>query len=364
MTRTRNFIMASIVLLTAGVLTGAAAFYFLRPVSYVSLDVNPGVEFKTNRLNRIVSMTGANDDAKELLKDYNPKGKKLDTVVDQVVNRMVNGGYIAGDKKNDILITCRNDADSQKALKLVKKQVSTALSEHQMKADILTQNIALDKSSTEDAYKHNISAGKMAVITKLLAQDASLNADDLATTRISELITYAEQHQLALELEDDAKEDAADALKDAKEKEEDAKEDAADALKDAKEKEEDAKEKAADIVKDAKEKEEDAKEDAADALKDAKEKEEDAKEKAADALKDAKEKEEDAKEKAADALKDAKEKEEDAKEKAADALKDAKEKEEDAKEKAADAVKDAKEKEEDAKEKAADALKDAKEKEE
>ncbi|MEG0115565.1 MAG: hypothetical protein RSA00_03990, partial [Hydrogenoanaerobacterium sp.] len=213
MTRTRNFIMASIVLLTAGVLTGAAAFYFLRPVSYVSLDVNPGVEFKTNRLNRVVSMTGANDDAKELLKDYNPKGKKLDTVVDQVVNRMVNGGYIAGDKKNDILITCRNDADSQKALKLVKEQVSTALSEHQMKADILTQNIALDKSSTEDASKHNVSAGKMAVITKLLAQDASLNADDLATTRISELITYAEQHQLALELEEDAKEDAADALK-------------------------------------------------------------------------------------------------------------------------------------------------------
>ncbi|MEF9853768.1 MAG: hypothetical protein RR787_07295, partial [Hydrogenoanaerobacterium sp.] len=290
MTRTRNFIMASIVLLTAGVLTGAAAFYFLRPVSYVSLDVNPGVEFKTNRLNRVVSMTGANDDAKELLKDYNPKGKKLDTVVDQVVNRMVNGGYIAGDKKNDILITCRNDADSQKALKLVKEQVSTALSEHQMKADILTQNIALDKSSTEDASKHNVSAGKMAVITKLLAQDASLNADDLATTRISELITYAEQHQLALDLEDDA----ADALEDAKEKEEDAKEKAADIVKDAKEKEEDAKEKAADVVKDAKEKEEDAKEDAADALKDAKEKEEDAKEDAADALKDAKEKEEDA----------------------------------------------------------------------
>ncbi|MEG2852267.1 MAG: hypothetical protein RR879_05370, partial [Hydrogenoanaerobacterium sp.] len=171
MTRTRNFIMASIVLLTAGVLTGAAAFYFLRPVSYVSLDVNPGVEFKTNRLNGVVSMTGANDDAKELLKDYNPKGKKLDTVVDQVVNRMVNGGYIAGDKKNDILITCRNDADSQKALKLVKEQVSTALSEHQMKADILTQNIALDKSSTEDATEEAEAARKDAQENEEVAQE-------------------------------------------------------------------------------------------------------------------------------------------------------------------------------------------------
>lgn len=46
--------------------------WFLAPVSYVSIDVNPSVELALNKLDRVVSATAYNKQGEELLKGMSP----------------------------------------------------------------------------------------------------------------------------------------------------------------------------------------------------------------------------------------------------------------------------------------------------
>jgi len=44
-----------------------SAFAYFTPVSYVSLDINPSIEYSVNMFDRVIDATGVNDDGTELL---------------------------------------------------------------------------------------------------------------------------------------------------------------------------------------------------------------------------------------------------------------------------------------------------------
>lgn len=242
------------------VVLGAGAFYLLSPVQYVSLDVNPSIEFKTNRMNRVVSMVGVNERGRTLLTDYQPKGQKLDVVLGQVVERMVDKGYVADTKINDILITTEKSSNSKKTLKNAGKTVQDELLKHDLSGDIIMQNIALDDATKKNAEEYEISAGKMTMIDKLMEHNSKLSATELAGIRISDLVSYAKKKNISLDsmedhletLQANGKNNAElRALEEAIDAEEDAFEDAEEQKKDAAEVAKDVAEKEAEKVKDA-----------------------------------------------------------------------------------------------------------------
>lgn len=56
----------------AGVaIIGGIVFYLFLPAQYLTLDVNPSMELQTNRLNRVVSLVGRNEDARLLYAEKN-----------------------------------------------------------------------------------------------------------------------------------------------------------------------------------------------------------------------------------------------------------------------------------------------------
>jgi len=50
-------------------------YVYTTPYTYVSLDVNPSIEYSLNRFERVLSVKGVNSDGDEILKEINPSSK-------------------------------------------------------------------------------------------------------------------------------------------------------------------------------------------------------------------------------------------------------------------------------------------------
>mgnify|MGYP007117143858 CR=1 FL=1 len=122
--------MAGLTLSAAALVAAGAAFYFLSPAQRIALDVNPSIELETTRLEKVSKIIPLNDDAKKLLEGYTPKDNDLDDVLEDLVDRMMEQGYLANEKKNDVLITVDDRGASQKTLDKVNKKVAQYIAEN------------------------------------------------------------------------------------------------------------------------------------------------------------------------------------------------------------------------------------------
>ena len=184
------------VFLVIGVIAGV---YFLAPSNYLSLDVNPSIEFQTNRLNNVVSINPVNEDAKKIMAGYELTDKNLEVVIKNIVDRMILNGYIAPDKDNQILITTQDKNAAPELSQDVNDILTTYLNEKQLNANLIQQSIKVSSKDIENAHENSISAGKMALIEKLIQSDSSLTLDELSKTRVSDLITLAKTKNINLD---------------------------------------------------------------------------------------------------------------------------------------------------------------------
>ena len=71
----------ALILLALGI-----GFLLTQPVSVLTVDVNPSIQLVTNRLDKVIEIKPLNDDARELLKDFEPEDKDLEDTVNDLVN--------------------------------------------------------------------------------------------------------------------------------------------------------------------------------------------------------------------------------------------------------------------------------------
>ena len=210
----RTLILAGAAVLA--VAAAALAYYLLAPSGYLSLDVNPSIEIRTNRLDQVVAVTGANEDGKALLEGYRLTDRDLDDVIEDLVDRMILQGYLGDGKTNDVLITVDDDTVSAKTLDRVNAKVEDYVAYRNLTANVLSQKIDVSDDLLETASQHHVSAGKMAVIDRLVQRDSSLSPEDFADIRISDLVSYAKEKNISLELLEDRLDDLADRTRDNK----------------------------------------------------------------------------------------------------------------------------------------------------
>ncbi|WP_418667008.1 hypothetical protein [Allofournierella sp.] len=190
--------------LVGAALTACAgcAGWLLAPSQRIDLDVNPSIELVTNRLERVVDIRAMNPDAQTLLKGYAPVDRDLEDVVEELVKRMMEQGYLGRDKANDVLITVDDSTASPQVLDQVSRAVAGALERGQLNAAVHSQTVEL-KDYDAAARQLGVSAGRMAVIDRLAQGDGSLTPADLAETRVSDLLAYAQEKGIPLELLED-----------------------------------------------------------------------------------------------------------------------------------------------------------------
>ena len=177
--------------------------------SVVSLDVNPSIELKVSRNEKVLVCTPLNEDAKAILADMSNgadlKGAKLDVAVNAIVGSLVRNGYL--DSISSAIMISVEDKNADRAQKLQQELASAVdgvLQTSEAKAAVLTQTLTQDAAREQQARENSISTGKAALVNRVLAINPALKFDALAKLSVEELKDLAEAGAPAMPIGKDA----------------------------------------------------------------------------------------------------------------------------------------------------------------
>ena len=184
---------AALVLLGAG--GGGLVYHQSYAVaSVVSLDVNPSIELRVNRNEKVLSCTALNEEAAAVLFDMGGgddlKGTKLDVAVNAIVGALVREGYM--DSISSAILISVEDKDQARAQRLQAELVASVDGVLQAQApgtDVLSQVVDQGTLRVEYGSTNNISSGKAALVNKVLAMNGAGDKafDQLAVLSVEEL---------------------------------------------------------------------------------------------------------------------------------------------------------------------------------
>ena len=182
------------------VLLGGGGIFYQQAhavASVVSLDVNPSIELKVSKSEKVLVCTPLNEDAKAILADMGDgadlKGAKLDVAVNAIVGSLVRNGYL--NSISSAIMISVEDNDTARAEKLQRELTSTVdgvLQTSEAKASVLTQTLTQDAGLEQQARENSISTGKAALVNRVLALNPTLKFDALAKLSVEELKDLAE----------------------------------------------------------------------------------------------------------------------------------------------------------------------------
>ena len=165
--------------------------------SVVSLDVNPSIELRVSRSEKVLACAPLNEDAKAILADMGGgadlKGAKLDVAVNAIVGSLVRNGYLSS-ISSAIMISVedKNTARAEKLQRELTDAVDGVLQTNDAKASVLTQTLTQDAAREQQARENSISTGKAALVNRILAINPALQFDALAKLSVEELKDLAE----------------------------------------------------------------------------------------------------------------------------------------------------------------------------
>lgn len=147
--------------------------------SVIELDVNPSIELKVNKKDKIIDCIALN----------------------AIIGSMVTNGYL-NDLSNSILISVDNN-NSEKAEKLRQKlaaKIDLILSNDEIKGSVLSQTIKPEKTEAQEfADKYKISLGKAELILDVVKNNKLLKAENLVDLSINEInvLTQGKEESLS-----------------------------------------------------------------------------------------------------------------------------------------------------------------------
>jgi hypothetical protein len=159
-------------------LTGGSALAYYTPASYVSVDINPSIEFQLNIFSRVISVTGINEDGRELLKNIKTSSN-LGQNIKAIVREAAAEGYLTANGGNAMVITVTGNGDSgdgsDKAADAkeadAKKQAEEELKETGTPGDVVVERVGYDR--VQEARKLGTTPGKLNLVQKYIASAGS-----------------------------------------------------------------------------------------------------------------------------------------------------------------------------------------------
>ena len=164
--------VAAMIILTVG------AFAYFTPVSYVSLDVNPSIEYSINLFDRVLTYKSVNDDGKEIVENLNLKNKKIAKALEETLNKIVEEGYITKDENAGVVISVSDSSKAETLVKEIMEKTEKYLAENdktgEIEVDVEVE--AVGRERVIEARKLGITPGKLNLIEKL--RDSTDDSED------------------------------------------------------------------------------------------------------------------------------------------------------------------------------------------
>lgn len=190
---------AVVILALAGVGVGAGAYYHVD--SIIALDVNPSVELKINRGERVLEANAKNGDGELILKDMDLKNTDLDVAVNAIIGSMLKNGFI-DELQNSILISVEGEngekCDSLK--QKIAQAIDSLLRSSSVDGSVLSQVVPIDDEALRKLAEENgISLGKASLIQKIIEKNPALEFEELAKMPINDLNLLSESKNASLD---------------------------------------------------------------------------------------------------------------------------------------------------------------------
>lgn len=189
---TKGLIAACLALVLVG---GGGGIVYQRAhavASVISLDVNPSIELRVNRDEKVLSCTALNEEAKEALAEMGGgtdlEGAKLEVAVNAVVGALVRHGYLDG--LSSAILVSVEDKDQARAARMeeeLRSIVSGFLQAEAPNAAVLSQNLEVNADLDRRAQESNISVGKAALVDQVLRANGTLTFQEAAALTVAEL---------------------------------------------------------------------------------------------------------------------------------------------------------------------------------
>lgn len=142
MIRNKKIGLLLVLVLLAAVAYGGVKF--VGPSYSLTMDVNPSIEIVSNRFDKVVEVKPLNEDAREMLKDFEIKDKDLTSTIEDLADLMVLTGYISGGEDNLVSIRVSDGNASEEVLNRLNQAIAAYLENKQIEATIVNEPIQAD----------------------------------------------------------------------------------------------------------------------------------------------------------------------------------------------------------------------------
>ena len=159
-------------------MTLGSLWVYFTPAAFISVDVNPSLELAVNRFDRVISVTGLNDDGDALAQTLNVRFLDYTQALEQVLDSDTIAQCLARDEM--LSITVAGDDAEQTEEMLSQVSACTAGQKN-------TYCHAADLETVTQAHDHGLSCGKYQMLLELQAWDPSLTAEDVRDMTMREL---------------------------------------------------------------------------------------------------------------------------------------------------------------------------------
>jgi hypothetical protein len=182
---------------------GTGTWAYASPYSYVSLDVNPSIEFIVNRFDRVLEATAMNEDGEEILKEVylsDLKNKTIHSALTTAVEQISQAGYFDNDAEAELVITtsAKNDKKAEDLAQELHETVDTGLAEKGQEIEVESYSVGFDQ--VEKAKELGATPGKLNLVENLQASAAdpeTINVEEWLNKPVKEIMKATRENKKA-----------------------------------------------------------------------------------------------------------------------------------------------------------------------
>lgn len=167
----------------------------------IDIDVNPSIELSINKKEKVLDVVALNDDAKALIEGMPFDKRDVNDVVDAIMSKLIEAGYVVSDDENGILITVQNKdiKEADRIRSKVVDKIDKHLMDKNIDADVMGQSLSDVNEAKEFAEKNNISVGRAMFIKKLSEKHDDINPEELADMPMKDIVREVKHKNIKLE---------------------------------------------------------------------------------------------------------------------------------------------------------------------
>lgn len=163
--RAPQYVMAAICLF---LLLGVGNYIgYNKPVSYISMDVNPSIELAINRYGKVISAEAYNRDGQNILQHLSLKNRPYVQAIRALLEDEISGGFLT--ENATLVFTIISDSPD-----VIREGLDTI--DFAYSYQVLTY--ISDRECMQEAHQHEMSFGKYRACLELTAYDQSLTIED------------------------------------------------------------------------------------------------------------------------------------------------------------------------------------------